>query len=465
MKEFGEGAILRRWRTQWYIWTPATCAYLPVEDEALTAMAVRFQAARAMAVTTTSTKNLTHALLGLTHLSDEVEPPCWLPSAIDGKSKRSKGAYVALMNGVLDLDTPGMELLPISSDFFTLCALPFKYDGEADCPLLKKCLERWHPNAPEVHAVMQGWAGYVFEPGNPRQKFMINLGEGSDGKSVFSAVMGALVGERNVSGVGLEAFDPNNRFGLQPVLGKLLNITGDAEALEKVAEGLLKAITGGDLVTIDRKNKPPLNVRLGTKFLMNGNDTPFFRDRSDGIWRRMLIVRWTQQILENEKDERIVEKLLAELPGIFNWAVEGYHAVKRAGFVMTGKLEQSLYEARSSTQSEIRFFDEELIVDEHFNESQLRVGSDELMKAFGEWCERNNVKPFLNANNLGKAMKRYLKRTHVSFWQEVEALGEDGFRKRYTSGKRGYFYVGVEIVRDTHGEQSAGSRQLTMYNN
>ena len=56
---------------------------------------------------------------------------------------------------------------------------------------------------------------------------------------------------------------------------------------------------------------------------MAGNHKPVIRGDDDGIWRRLQLIPFTETIPEAERDPRLPDKLLAELPGILNWALQG----------------------------------------------------------------------------------------------------------------------------------------------
>jgi len=47
-------------------------------------------------------------------------------------------------------------------------------------------------------------------------------------------------------------------------------------------------------------------------------------DDDDGIWRRLQMIPFNRRFSESERDPDLYEKLLLELPGILNWALDGY---------------------------------------------------------------------------------------------------------------------------------------------
>ena len=285
--------------------------------------------------------------------------------------------FVSMRNGILDLDDPERGLLSHTPDFWCLNGLPYNYDPEAGCSEFADAVVQWQPD-PIGQQVLIDWCGYCLMPGNPHQKFLLNHGDGSDGKSQYAAILRALCGEKNCASVGLEAFDTKNRFGLLPLLNKTLNIVGDANALDTMGEGLFKSITGGDSVFVDRKNLDGITGVLSCKFVLNCNGLPFFRDRSEGLWRRIIALEW-KPIPQDKIVYSFAERIIAnEISGIFNWALSGYRRVREHGLPQGPVLKDNLERIRSSIQHEIKFFDEciEFTIDKettggHMSQSSL----------------------------------------------------------------------------------------------
>src|SRR5205814_4102 len=147
-------------------------------------------------------------------------------------------------------------------------------------------------------------------------------GEGANGKSVVCGVLTALLGGGNVAHVPLESF--GERFALNQTLGKLANIASEVGELDKVAEGKLKGFTSGERMMFDRKGRDPVEAMPTARLVLATNNRPRFSDKSDGVWRRMLLIPFQVQITAEErvygmdKPDWWIEK--GELPGIFNWA-------------------------------------------------------------------------------------------------------------------------------------------------
>ncbi|MCK6471509.1 MAG: phage/plasmid primase, P4 family [Planctomycetes bacterium] len=447
-------AALKRWRQEWYLWRRELGFWDRKESEWMRVQAGRFMNSMGVSHTEQGKTNLIGAVQSLVYLGEKVRPPCWIGSAADKMDP--KHVYVSFRNGVLDLDawlkTGQMDksLFKHSPDFWTRCGLPYDFDPSAKCPRFMEAVQQWQPDG-DAQLLLCAWAGYCFVPGHPQQCFLLNIGPGGDGKSQYATVLTALVGEENVGSVGLEAFDPKQQFGLEPLLGKTLNITADANDLDRVGEGVLKAIVGGDSVAVNRKHIAALHEPLPCKFMMNANQLPPFRDRSEGIWRRLLLLNW-RPVPEGKRirdfGRRIVE---SEIAGVFNWALTGYEHVKAKGFddLRGERVKAWLAEARSEVQKERQFFEECIGFDPVQNTKKL--SKEALYFAYEEYCKANGIKKGLYGDNVAKAMMNFLRERfpeHAGFLDEKckvrHRVAEEGSRQRT-------FYAGVWLLSDPSG--------------
>ncbi|BCG07787.1 hypothetical protein BADSM9389_04130 [Buttiauxella agrestis] len=81
----------------------------------------------------------------------------------------------------------------------------------------------------------------------------------------------------------------------------------------------IKAITGGDKVSIDPKHKAPYSCRIPAVVLAVNNNAMTFSDRSGGISRRRVIFNFSEVVGENKRDPLLVEKIESELAVIIRF--------------------------------------------------------------------------------------------------------------------------------------------------
>ena len=292
-------------------------------------------------------------------------PP--LPFDLGGSNRR----MLALRNGLLDLTALARgkkpKLLPHDPDWFSTSALPYEFDPGADCPQFKKFLGQIldaHPKTLEPLAegdnrvaVVQEFMGYSLLPDNRFQTFGIFTGRGRNGKGTLLDVWGEALGPENVSSVPLESMA--REFGTEPLVGRMLNLAGDMNDIDAAAEGTLKAWTGEDRVTVPRKYRAALQVEPAVKFVYACNKLPWFKDKSDGIWRRLLVVPFNfAPKSPADVDSGLRRKLKKELPGVLNWALAGLaRLLAQDGFTQCPVCEAAKREHREACSPVGEFID------------------------------------------------------------------------------------------------------------
>ncbi len=325
-----------------------------------------------------------------------IEQPAWLGD--DGPR-----SLLAFRNGLVDVDAllrGGATIEPHSPLWFSPVCLPYDYRQDADCPRWRAVLGRCLEGDGERIALLQEWAGYLLTPDTSLQKFMLLYGPGGNGKGVVCAVLTALLGAENVSAVALDDF--GNDFTFAQTFGRLANISTEIGNPEKVAEGRLKAVVSGDALTLNRKHKDVLSVRPTARLMFATNERPRFRDRSDGVWRRLLLLPFNVKITEAEKVAGMDSPAYwhDELPGILNWAVAGLRRLReRRRFTEPAVCRQEAAAYREETNPALMF-----LQDECGEAAGKAVECQELYRRFAEWCRDKGYQP-LNEGNFGKEVK------------------------------------------------------------
>lgn len=293
---------------------------------------------------------------------------------------------VLFRNGLLDLRTE--ELLSLDGYFAT--GVPaFDYDPSAESPTWMAWLtERVSPS---YIPTLQEWFGFMLVPDTSAQRFMSFIGKPRSGKGTAKTVLEALVGSAHSASVALGEI--GSRFGLMGALDKRLLVSPDAKAPAASARNAtlerLLSITGGDVVGIDRKNKPPINVKLVARLLILGNEPPPFLDESGALAARQLIVRFDRSF-QGTEDQRIGDALLEELPGIANWALEGLHRLRQNNYQFTVGEEgrAAVKRQRLASSPALRFAQDALVVSGHSADFVL---VDAVFDAYQEWVQREGL--------------------------------------------------------------------------
>lgn len=314
---------LRWWREGYYGFDDGRYREIPVAElKAEIAGYLRISDTKVTTHTMAATLLCLNSMIMVRHY---IEPESWLDD-INGAD------VVVAANGNVsfsDRDAGGKpKLLRHSPSFFSLTRLPYDYDPKADCRTWKAFVSDVMSNDDEYVTLLQQWCGYLFRRDLDDQRFMLLVGDGSNGKTVFCDVVESLVGPANVSHVPLALF--GRPFSLWATVGKRANITTESHHLvDDQAETLLKAYTSGDPITFERKYREAVDARPTAKVMVSTNALPRFQDRSNAIWRRLLLVPFNQTYGAERRIKGLAGELKKELPGIFNWALEGLESLNQ----------------------------------------------------------------------------------------------------------------------------------------
>lgn len=318
--------------------------------------------------------------------------------------------WVAMQNGIVDLaDAGAPRLLEHNPDFWSTTCLPYRYDPKAgpdERPKFEAFLDRNLQSDDDKITTMQEWAGYCLLPHLQYHRFLIVDGEGANGKSVFCAILEALLGETNVSHVPLEGF--GQRFDLVHTVGKLANVITEVGELDKIAEGVLKQFVAGEAMQFDRKHKAPIVTRPTAKLILATNNRPRFGDRSDGIWRRMLGIPFEIQIPVQDRvigmDRPAWWYASGEMPAIFNWALAGLRRLLAQSRFSETSLQQRYRDDYQDETNPAR----EFLRENYGANPDGWVPVSTVYADYRRWCTDNGYRPLAD-KSFGKEVRRFFK--------------------------------------------------------
>lgn len=292
---------------------------------------------------------------------------------------------VVCENGILNLRT--LELRPPTPRLFATTALGCAWDPAAPAPAawLEFLTSLWGDDAESV-LVLQQLFGYLLTADTSHQKIFALIGPPRSGKGTIARVLKALLGADSVVSPTLKSLE--NQFGLAPLVGKTVAIIGDARLgghsdQQQVVERLL-SISGEDGISIDRKNRDAIDVRLRVRVVLLSNELPKLYDTSGALASRFVILTLSKSFL-GEEDTELESKLLAELPGILRWALEGREDLAERGrFVSPLASEAAVAHLRAISNPLGVFLGECCEVG-----PVVQCEVTELYQAYKIWCERN----------------------------------------------------------------------------
>jgi putative DNA primase/helicase len=251
------------------------------------------------------------------------------PSTLDAESN-----FLQVENGIVDLKSG--ELLAATRDMLHTKVSNARYVGGAKCPRWKAFLKDVTQGDAELERFLQRAVGYSLSGTNTLQQFYFLYGLGANGKSVFLRVLRELAGSYATSAKA-DSFMLHQRSGQAANPDIVAMTSARVVCISEIPKGqrldtaLIKTLTGGEESAARQLYGRQFTFTPRFKLWFAGNHQPEIRDRDHGIWRRMLLVPFTAQIALENQDPELIEKLREDLPGILNWAIEGYQNFVRDG--------------------------------------------------------------------------------------------------------------------------------------
>ena len=249
------------------------------------------------------------------------------------------------LSGVIDLnDFSVRKATP--QDYFTK-SVNANFDKNAKCPLWEKFLKEIFENDDGMIRYIQTAVGYSLTGSTAEQCAFFLLGDGNNGKSTFIDVIRQMFGDY-ASNIQAETLMIRNNNGINSDIARLkgARLVTSAEPNEglRLNEGLMKQLTGGDVVTARKLYGDEFEFKPEFKLWMATNHKPIIRGTDYGIWRRMHIIPFNAKIPKEKVDKQLTDKLLKELDGIFVWALRGLAMYHKYGLKMPPAVEQAVEE-------------------------------------------------------------------------------------------------------------------------
>lgn len=307
---------------------------------------------------------------------------------------------INFQNGLFSIEE--RLLTPHTMRIISTNMLPYKYDPDAKCPTFLQVLEDATEGCQIKKDIIQEFAGYCLARDTRLEKILFLIGAAGSGKSTILEGIIAMLGEDNVSSATMDKICQPRYTGL--FIDKIANIASEIPKDISGYEEPLKAIISGEKITVDTKFVPSYDARPFCKFIFAGNDLPAISDSSDGIFRRMLLIYLNNTVAKEKIDVDLKSQIRKEGAGIFNWALEGYHRLKKnKKFTYSQQMEVDLDIVKLQNNTVYYFISENYEVGlppEHI------VSVEELYQHFKDFCAHVGAKGVYKKLVFGKELRK-----------------------------------------------------------
>jgi putative DNA primase/helicase len=332
----------------------------------------------------------------------EMVPPFFLDGGTGEHIGLNPANLISFQGGLLDITT--RNVYSATPMFFTRTALPIAYDEVADCPQFRTFLTQVLADD-DLIRLMRQWFGYLITSDVSIQNLLYMQGVPRSGKGTTARVIDNLVGKRNVASHTIN--DLAGGFGREGLIGKsLLKFTDMNTGVLKMAlnqaVSIVNSITGQDPIHIERKFKGALDLDLRAHVVFIGNSYPDFGEHTAAIADRMKVIPFRISFADKQ-DPELTEKLLKELPGILNFALDGLDDLRASGnkFLTCEKSEEAKRQILNSGNP-VRGFVNDLC--ELGTGDEFMISKREIFDCYTGYCIRVRANP-LSTNKFYAALK------------------------------------------------------------
>jgi putative DNA primase/helicase len=232
------------------------------------------------------------------------------------------------LNGTIELRT-GELRAHRREDYCTRLA-PVVYDPNARCPLWERFLLEVCGGDRDLVEFLQRAVGYSLTGSTQEEKLFFVHGPAASGKSSFLEAIKATLGDYAKT-ADFETFVLRRDAGavrndIAELVGRRFVVGIEVDEGRRLAEGLVKLITGGDTVRARFLYQEAFEFVPQFKLWLAANDAPRIKHDDSGMWRRILCIPFEHVIAPNRRDPSVKARLKDTResgPGILAWAVEG----------------------------------------------------------------------------------------------------------------------------------------------
>ncbi|WP_171309687.1 DNA primase family protein [Enterococcus cecorum] len=270
-----------------------------------------------------------------------------------------------------------------------------------------------------------------------RGRAFILVGNGANGKSTFLNLLINIVGGKNVEAMSIQQFSDST--ALSSLQGKAIAIGDDVSGVHIPDSSNFNSIVTGGLVKVRELYKGQHSEIFHCTIIQAVNDMPTIANKTEGTYRRLILIPFNADFRGDKGDSRIEEYLARE--EVREWFL--YQALQLEFDKFTiPKASQELLDSYREDNDPVLVFKHE-VVDELLKHINSRyIPQQMIYEVFKQFCNHNNYKPMTKhtfskrfRGVMGTNWKTASKRLKEKQIEELdEALKEIGYENAYPEG-------------------------------
>lgn len=285
-------------------------------------------------------------------------------------------------NGTVNLRTGRLQPHRREDLCTKMTKVPF--DASATCPTFDAFLAQILPDA-ETREYLGRCIGYAASGVIREHVFPVLWGQtGRNGKGTLVEAVFAALGEYATAlpnDVIIESRnDPHPNMFAQ-LLGVRLGVAAELRPSDKLNEGMLKKLTGGDQIRARFMGGEFFSFAPSQKMFLQTNYRPRVRGGDPALWARMRVIPFGVSFVGRE-DLTLRDRIHAELPGVLARIVRWCLDWQRLGLVAPQEVVEATAEYREESDRVGQFLEECCE-----RAPMARISAGVLWKSYRTWCE------------------------------------------------------------------------------
>lgn len=274
-------------------------------------------------------------------------------------------------------------------------ALNAEFDPDATCPKWEQFMQDIFLGDQDLINYMQRVVGYCLSGKTSEDVMFFCIGSGANGKSTFRSALEMLFGEYSssikISALLTQTSDSNVDYQKATMKGRRIVWTDEVPEGKRFNESQIKAMVGGDKILARAIFERPFEFEPTHKLFPIGNHVPTITGTDNGIWRRIVLVPFGATFGADKTKPRrdrfeILRDFQQEMPGILNWALQGWLDYSVRGLKDKPQAVQEATQKYRDSQDQIACFLEECY-DRMDSPEFYKIKAQDLFEVYNNWCQ------------------------------------------------------------------------------
>jgi putative DNA primase/helicase len=233
--------------------------------------------------------------------------------------------FLNVANGTIDLQSGYLYDHDIGDQITKLVEVA--YDPDATAPRWEKFLLEIMDGNAEMVSYLQRAAGYSLTGSTREECMFVMHGTGRNGKTKFIEAIRHVLGDDYAQVMPAGMLMTQQYEGVPTDVARLEGARfasgSETEKGRVLAESKVKQITGGDKVAARKMRQDFFEFYPQCKIWLATNSKPRILGGDHGIWSRIRLIPFEVRFEDEQQDQNLGQKLLAEREGILAWMVAG----------------------------------------------------------------------------------------------------------------------------------------------